>query len=730
MANHSVDQIASIAERNSHFYSPLPTPTAIRLICLDPSCDDEDVINCHLDVVPELQSAPQFEALSYCWGAGGRAKEVRCNNDAACLVSENLFFALRRLRLRDRKRLMWIDAMCINQHDLLERGQQVSIMRMIYAQSSGVVVWLGELDGAFESTIRFMHEIAQDVLGKAGEIHDERTCAEVLRELLVQEKVRLLRTWVPSASLPDFSESCWEDLARFFELPWLYRVWVIQEIQSCEAAQVLCGSDSIDWIIVDLVSRWFAGSANGQNILQRLKRQDNDNQGAFMGTEQLYFMRVTHLSTPQEVPFLRLLDRAQSFRSSNPRDKIYALLTHPASRKTQPGTTANGEASSTTIPARHLDLTIEYSMDLVELLRQVTLRSITQYNTLETLNYAWKVRRELFSAYDHLSEHSPPAAQDGYPSWVPQWDAVIGNRRAHFRAYMYDASSEMKPEVQLGTESNQIFLRGIKIDVVSETNITLPTRSILESGLLPSRSTSKMSREDYLVNLSILLVQDDSHHTAGLRLDSEGLHHRASQDILQHFANFAAYLIELLKGRRKSMFLSSFLVTCHVCYKSLTVMQAYEKVQTAWNCCICHMGAFDICNDCYEDGKRCLIEKHQIKERNLQGFWFDYDEVSWERFEREAVVGKADEFRMAAAQAADRRAPVRTERGLVGICPFVVVPGDVVVVLFGGRTPFVLRKVEDHYQLIAECYMHGLMDGEMIEMWQAGLIQAEQFDLR
>lgn len=42
--------------------------------------------------------------------------------------------------------------------------------------------------------------------------------------------------------------------------------------------------------------------------------------------------------------------------------------------------------------------------------------------------------------------------------------------------------------------------------------------------------------------------------------------------------------------------------------------------------------------------------------------------------------------------------------------------GDVVVVLFGGRIPFILREREEGgWILIGECYVHGVMNGEALK---------------
>jgi hypothetical protein len=64
-------------------------------------------------------------------------------NGASVAVTVNLESALRYLRHSDLPRVLWIDAICINQHDLGEKRHQVSIMQSIYTYAEQVVVWLG-----------------------------------------------------------------------------------------------------------------------------------------------------------------------------------------------------------------------------------------------------------------------------------------------------------------------------------------------------------------------------------------------------------------------------------------------------------------------------------------------------------------------------------------------------------------------------------------------------------
>jgi hypothetical protein len=73
-----------------------------------------------------------------------------------------------------------------------------------------------------------------------------------------------------------------------------------------------------------------------------------------------------------------------------------------------------------------------------------------------------------------------------------------------------------------------------------------------------------------------------------------------------------------------------------------------------------------------------------------------------------------------------------TEKGYMGIGPNSMQPTDIVCVLFGGKTPFVLRPTStpNEYLLLGECYVYGLMDGEAMDAYERGEIESEWFHLR
>jgi hypothetical protein len=53
----------------------------------------------------------------------------------------------------------------------------------------------------------------------------------------------------------------------------------------------------------------------------------------------------------------------------------------------------------------------------------------------------------------------------------------------------------------------------------------------------------------------------------------------------------------------------------------------------------------------------------------------------------------------------------------IGLAPINAYEGDIICLLLSGEVPFTLRCNGDEYELVGECYVHRLMDGE-------GLIEA------
>lgn len=54
-------------------------------------------------------------------------------------------------------------------------------------------------------------------------------------------------------------------------------------------------------------------------------------------------------------------------------------------------------------------------------------------------------------------------------------------------------------------------------------------------------------------------------------------------------------------------------------------------------------------------------------------------------------------------------------------------PGDIICAFFGASVTFALREGLEGLRLIAECYIHGVMNGEVMSIWKNGMLQERNF---
>jgi hypothetical protein len=96
-----------------------------------------------------------YTALSYCWGDPASHKFLQLYSGGAhaqnVAITDNLHSALYTLwKRRGEKEVIrvWVDALCINQHDLYEQSQQVQMMGQIYSRAESVLAWVGPIAGS------------------------------------------------------------------------------------------------------------------------------------------------------------------------------------------------------------------------------------------------------------------------------------------------------------------------------------------------------------------------------------------------------------------------------------------------------------------------------------------------------------------------------------------------------------------------------------------------------
>src|ERR1700761_1133436 len=109
----------------SYSYERLQNAKSIRLLRLEPGCEST-TLKASL-ATHQLESRCSYDCLSYVWGEPDLSEAIFID-DQLFKISKNLHNILLHLRYPDKIRRLWIDAICINQQDDVERSQQVAVM--------------------------------------------------------------------------------------------------------------------------------------------------------------------------------------------------------------------------------------------------------------------------------------------------------------------------------------------------------------------------------------------------------------------------------------------------------------------------------------------------------------------------------------------------------------------------------------------------------------------------
>ena len=194
-------------------YLPLKHDRDIRLLYLLPG-SDKAPLSCSLRIV-SLSELPVYEAISYTWGEPIFSASIECFSRGQLPITENLSAALFHLRLADRLRVLWVDAICINQQDLVERSHQVTLMRDTFEGAENVIVWLGEDTGDANEAFEMLRNM------------ESSPPSEDIRYILYSHRKDALR--------------------RLLERSWFRRIWVVQELICASKATIKCGNHSMEW---------------------------------------------------------------------------------------------------------------------------------------------------------------------------------------------------------------------------------------------------------------------------------------------------------------------------------------------------------------------------------------------------------------------------------------------------------------------------------------------------
>ncbi|KAF7514153.1 hypothetical protein GJ744_004478 [Endocarpon pusillum] len=270
----------------------------IRVVVLYPLTSTGE-IRCDIKRV-SIDEHPAYEALSYTWGNASGNVPIRVGS-GILLATKNLGAALHALSPPVSQRMIWIDAICINQNDATERNHQVLFMKDIYTRASRVLVWLGLAADNSDAVMDYIGTLnaEPDLLEHKNWVYsdtwDWSTC----------------RPWRP---LPVTQPSVDALLCR----PWFSRVWIQQEAAVNRETIVICGGKKVKWNqLFSLV--WSYQKPSREGFAKDTMSNDAQAPAMLLLNIQSY--------TYDDIPALLvdILRDCTYCGAADPRDRIYAV---------------------------------------------------------------------------------------------------------------------------------------------------------------------------------------------------------------------------------------------------------------------------------------------------------------------------------------------------------------------------------------------------------------------
>ncbi len=690
-------------------YEPLPSATSIRLIKPEPGTpgnSQDDGTLCFTFIVTDISNPPEYTALSYTWGDASNTVPILLSGKTLH-ITQNLHDALKYFSTRPVP--LWADALSINQQDIPEKNHQVNRMGDIYRKATDVGVWLGsdghnDAPAIFQTTKDLINacKTITDASGQFGHVDDE-TGGLHWQSQEGQNHVLAL----PKA-LVDPNEDERARLERFLKLPWFSRTWTLQEVGLSAFAVMVWGRQAIGWHLVGVTAMFlkrFCGT-----LLNKLHLTEE--------IDRVWRIYTVYSPLVYSATFFHVLNYARCFQATDPRDKIFALMSHPTARtvSAEPrllnwngfelalpmairflsGSTsgrnyiarlaAEGVSPDVTTTERSPTLVqVDYTKSTEEIYHELALGDIKRTGSLEILTAV---------------QHDPESTCNLFtPSWVPRWDYFINApvMGLYTSGHLASATKSVIMTSPPRDMPNSLIVRGTLLTrIIGHTHLIeescfdlpLPADTGPESPLVQSIWSNNPIAYVWLQKL--MLEEPDSYPVLPLMTTGTG------EDLLYMYDTAARSVYKAY-------------VSTWVAGKGLDEVDGFNPggdSEAYWERLF--WGSKGI-----PENRPSPSEDDSEREKSKSN-------TNWQR------------YRDSAAVVCNKRKFFFTKKKFFGLGPGALQTGDFIAVLLGADVPFVVREVPEDgeeseelrrmqnqpipmdrkFRLIGECYVNGLMQGQ------------------
>ncbi|KAK4446763.1 heterokaryon incompatibility protein-domain-containing protein [Podospora aff. communis PSN243] len=279
-------------------YTPITKSGGIRLLRLQPSEREGSSIHCSLfhysqPLNNKFQRSDLYEALSYVWGNALERRRIFVDG-FQFEVTWNLHRALEHLRHPVLERILWVDAVCIDQQNDDEKAHQVASMASIYARANRVVVWLGDDTHGGEVALEAIR-VANPKALSYGTSGDDQELGRTL-------------------------------VLRLLKNPWFERMWVLQEVAAARQVIMKCGHAEIDGVaFCSGLDSLGVSSDIDSSLKATIRTATHLIRAAPWRSRNLASVSAERFSLDIG-PLAELVDMYRNRKATDCRDKIFALL--------------------------------------------------------------------------------------------------------------------------------------------------------------------------------------------------------------------------------------------------------------------------------------------------------------------------------------------------------------------------------------------------------------------
>ncbi len=714
-------------------YQPIRESNTVRMLALSAGLPDDPLSGVLTEFKMDDAAQEAYEPLSYVWGSPDFDRTFICDGKRLAITT-SLDHALRRIRLPDRDRRVWVDQICINQHDTVERGSQVQFMNAIYNHAHRVLVWLGpdtgrEADAAF-SLVRSLSDTFNDA-GRYAQFKADNTS-----EMLAQRR-----------------EEDWASVKALTQLPWFERAWIIQEIGTRAPATLLWGDASMDWYTLYSV-------CDRLTEFHHLRRHFDIETSKVKFVFQRFVPPDVATRHANRMSFIYELHRARHIKATDARDRVFAFLGHySVAGKELRGLRANYDADTGTLPNVYRDAAVRALAGGGGDPGLIALAAVQHH--------------ELASSLADWRKHRDEGADGEYmPSWVPDWRTytshILSEPTSPHRAC--GAGRFSKPSFVV--DGTSLRIKGVAIDIITEASEPLKPKAFhkVERGKQPlieqlwrtvcGYADSGGAGGGPLFSLGPLYRQDEQAKD-GAPPKPKALHkaEAGNQTLIQRLwrtlGGCGAARAETGGDGDVEDAAQSGDAPPPPCAAVLAYMQTLSNGGAATA-----LREFDrlhaAAGDPGNSADAAPDSSGQREQESRDNFFRSMSDDQWlaqgaayltrtmaaagdveavdpelqSLAASEGVAGLDAEWSRSANGASSGRVFARSAKGYFVLGPKVLARGDRVCVLWGGRMCFCLRPLDQgRFLLVGECYVHGLMNGEAVRRVEEGELQEDEFVL-